>query len=271
MVARVRGSGPALWVVVPLWNQWPMTQAFFESLEAAEPRLNLRLVAVDNGSRDATAAALGPWKRRLPLTVVRNRRNLGVAPAWNQGLDLALRGGARWIGILNNDLLLGPAALTRMAQTAESEGWDAVSPATREGALDYDFSAYATAYTRRCRTWRRPGGWFGWCFMVRREAFERVGRFDEGYHLGIGEDEDFFRRLQAAGLRSGITGDAFVHHFGSATLGPLRAARGKAFEEKNLARLRARWGGGRPGLAARWGQGLGRAWDRLRWGHALKE
>jgi GT2 family glycosyltransferase len=258
-------------VVLPLWNQWPVTLAFFESLVDAEPQLPLRLVAVDNGSRDATAKGLRAWSRRLPLQVIRNARNRGVAPAWNQGLRAALKGGARWVGILNNDLLLGPQALSRLVEDAEAEGWDAVSPATREGALGYDLQRYAAAYTRRCAGWRREGAWFGWCFLASRRAFATVGHFDEGFELGIGEDEDFFRRLQGAGLRCGVSGRAFVHHFGSATLGPLRREQGKAFEERNLARLRERWRIRRPGLAQRWGVGLQRAWDWLRWGHLLKE
>jgi GT2 family glycosyltransferase len=262
---------PALWIVAPLWNQWPMSQAFFESLEAAEPRRDYRLVAVDNGSTDATAAGLRAWRRRLPMDVVRKPRNLGVAPAWNIGVRAALRGGAQWIGVLNNDLLVGPGALTRMRRDAESAGWHAVSPGTREGALDYDFSAYAAAYTRRCAAWRREGRWFGWCFLLSRRAVERVGGFDEGFRLGVGEDEDYFLRMAAAGLRCGVTGGAFVHHFGSATLGPLRAAQGRGFEEANLKKLRERWGCEQPPRWRRWAAGLGRGLDRLRWGHELKE
>jgi GT2 family glycosyltransferase len=172
---------------------------------------------------------------------------------------------------LNNDLLLAPGSLGRLVQDAEAEGWDAASPATREGALCYDLEKYASAYTRRCGAWRREGGWFGWCFLASRRAFERLGGFDEGFELGIGEDEDFFRRLRQAGLRCGISGRSFVHHFGSATLGPVRARVGKAFEERNLKRLRQRWAWRRPSRAQRWGEALGRLWERLRWGHLLKE
>lgn len=264
------GSAP-LWVVVPLWNQWPMTQAFFESLEAAAPRGGWRLLAVDNGSGGETAAGLRAWRRRLPLQVIRNRRNRGVAPAWNQGLRAALRGGARWVGFFNNDLLLAPGSLERLLRQAERSGWDAVSPATREGALGYDLGAYAAAYLRRCGGRRAEGLWFGWCFLVRREVFAELGGFDEGFRLGVGEDEDFFRRLKAAGFRCGVTGGAFVHHFGSATLGPLRRRLGKAFEEANMARLRGRWGLARAPRWRRWALSAGRLWERLRWGHGLKE
>jgi GT2 family glycosyltransferase len=248
-----------------------MTRAFLESLATAEPKGRWHVVLVDNGSSDETARALGSWRRRLPMTLIRNSRNRGVAPAWNQGVAVALRGGARWVGILNNDLLIPRGTLSRLVADAEAAGWDAISPATREGVLDYDLERYAAAYTRRCAAWRREGGWYGWCFLLSLRALRRVGRFDEGFRLGVGEDEDYFRRLRAAGLRCGISGGAFVHHFGSATLGPLRAARGKDFEERNLARLRKRWSIRRAGLWERWKDRLRRLGDRIRWGHLLKE
>jgi GT2 family glycosyltransferase len=264
-----------LHLVVPLWNQWPMTEAFLQSLEAAEPRGSYRLILVDNGSRDATAGALQAWKKRLPFQLIRNRRNLGVAPAWNQGLRAALRAKATWVGVLNNDLLLSAGALTRLRQRAADRGWSLASPATREGALDYDLAAYAAAYTRRCFRWDQAGRWFGWCFLVQRQVFQRVGLFDEGYELGIGEDEDFFRRARAAGLACGVTGASFVHHFGSATLGPWRREHGKAQELRNMERLRQKHGlVPRSAFArrrAQWGDTVGRAWARARWGHQLKE
>jgi GT2 family glycosyltransferase len=264
-----------LHLVVPLWNQWPMTQAFLESLEAAEPRGSYGLILVDNGSSDATAQGLRAWKRRLPFQLIRNRRNLGVAPAWNQGVKAALRAKASWIGVLNNDLLLSAGALTRLRQRASERSWALASPATREGALNYDLAAYATAYTRRCYAWDQPGRWFGWCFLVQRQVFQRIGPFDEGYRLGIGEDEDFFRRAQAAGFACGATGASFVHHFGSATIGPWRRQHGKANEERNLARLRQKHGLVAPSVfkrrRAQWADTLERVWARLRWGHQLKE
>ena len=264
-----------LHLVVPLWNQWPMTQAFLESLEGAEPRGSYRLILVDNGSTDATAARLKAWQKRLPFTLIRNRRNLGVAPAWNQGVKAALRGGASWVGVLNNDLLLSAGCLSRLRQRASEQGWALASPATREGALGYDLAAYADAYTRRCQRWDKAGRWFGWCFLVQAPVFKSIGLFDEGYRFGIGEDEDFFRRARSAGFQCGVSGASFVHHFGSATIGPWRKEHGKAFEEKNLQRLRAKHAVAPRSAWARrqaqWADGLDRAWSQLRWGHQLKE
>lgn len=263
-----------LHLVVPLWNQWPMTEAFLQSLEACEPRGSYRLILVDNGSTDGTAAGLRAWKKRLPFTLIRNRRNRGVAPAWNQGVHAALKAKAAWVGVLNNDLLLSAGCLSRLLHRAQERGWALASPATREGALDYDLAAYAHAYTRRCRSRNAEGRCFGWCFLVRADVFKRIGGFDEGFQVGIGEDEDFFRRAAAAGFRSGLSGSSFVHHFGSATLGPWRREHGKATEEKNLARLRAKHAvqpkGRARRLAERWSEGAARAWGWVRWGYPWK-
>jgi GT2 family glycosyltransferase len=262
---------PRLAVVVPLWNQWDYTRQFLESYEAAASGGFSQLILVDNGSSDGTGERLKEYQKRLKFLLIRNAKNRGCAPAWNQGVRAALKLKATWIGIFNNDLLLGASALSRLLERAEAKAWDLVSPATREGELNYDFDAYADAYVRRCFRWDAPG-WYGWCFVVRASVFRSLGLFDEGFRLGIGEDEDFMRRMQGAGLRLGVTGSAFVHHFGSRSLNALRQDSGRAFEEENLKRLRERWG------SPAWRSPLrklrdlsSRFYARLRWGHLLKE
>jgi N-acetylglucosaminyl-diphospho-decaprenol L-rhamnosyltransferase len=258
-------------LVVPLWNQWEFSDFFLKSLEGAAPQGSYELILVDNGSTDATQKGLKAWAGRLKFRLIRNKKNLGCAPAWNQGVRAAMKLKAGWIGVLNNDLVLSPGCLTRVVARAEARGWDLVSPATREGALDYDFERYAGRYTRRSFG-RDEEGWFGWCFFVRAGVFRKVGLFDEGFKLGIGEDEDFARRMRAAGMKLGITGSAFVHHFGSKSLEALRRDQGRSWEEANLKKLRARWGDpARRGPLAKLGGALNRAWQRLRWGHLLKE
>jgi GT2 family glycosyltransferase len=262
---------PRLALVVPLWNQWDYSRGFLQSLETAAPAGTYRLILVDNGSSDGTARGLDAFAPRLGFKLIRNKKNLGCAPAWNQGVRAALKMGAEWIGILNNDLLLSPGVFERLLSRAEARGWDMACPATREGRLDYDFPRYAAAYTRRCFNWDQAG-WFGWCFLLRARVFKKIGFFDEGFKLGVGEDEDFARRMQGAGMKLGISGSAFVHHFGSPSLDRLRKDKGRGWDEENLARLRQRWGGPawRSPLSKLGGR-LARAWRFARWGHQLKE
>lgn len=262
---------PRLALVVPLWNQWEYTRRFLESLEISATPDSYELILVNNGSTDATAKGLREFKTRLKFKLISNRSNRGCAPAWNQGVRMALSMGARWIGVLNNDLVLSPGIFDRLLSRAEARHWDLVSPATREGNLDYDFQRYADAYTRRCYG-RDISSWFGWCFVVRATVFEKLGLFDEGFKLGVGEDEDFASRMHAAGMKLGVTGCAFVHHFGSKSLNVLRKERGLQWEEENIKKLRFRWGVPRKrNIFSKLWDASDRLWQRIRWGHLLKE
>jgi hypothetical protein len=79
------------------------------------------------------------------------------------------------------------------------------------------------------------------CVAFRRDVFEKVGPLDERYEIGMFEDDDYAMRVRAAGFRVACALDAFVHHFGQASIGKLAAtgeygplfhANRKRFEEK---------------------------------------
>src|SRR5262249_10216818 len=80
------------------------------------------------------------------------------------------------------------------------------------------------------------------CTALRRETITRIGPLDDGFGLGLFEDDDYARRLHAAGLRLCVALDAFVHHFGEATIGRL-VPTGEYAElfERNRQRFEARW------------------------------
>ena len=52
---------------------------------------------------------------------------------------------------------------------------------------------------------------------VKRNVFDKVGLFDENFKIGQYEDADFFRRCKLSNISMGITGNSFIHHFGSST------------------------------------------------------
>ena len=72
---------PALSVVVPMFNEESVLPLFAERLRAVLDELGetYEVVAVDDGSTDATAAALRGMRERWPqLRVIRLRRNGGT-------------------------------------------------------------------------------------------------------------------------------------------------------------------------------------------------
>jgi len=176
-------------IVIPVHDQVGHTRGCLASL-AADLAAGVRVVVVDNASTDGTADLLAAQPQ---VTVLRNPENRGCAPAWNQGVEAA---NATWTVILNNDVLVTDGWLAALIGFAERDGARIVSPALREGELNYDLATYARDYTREMGGVVRRGVASGICFAVHRDVFERVGGFDERFRIGQFEDTDFFLRVR---------------------------------------------------------------------------
>ncbi|HWI57032.1 MAG TPA: glycosyltransferase family 2 protein, partial [Bacillota bacterium] len=221
--------------MIPVLNQVHYTQGCLTCL-AADIAAGVSVVVVDNGSTDSTAEFLAGQPQ---ITVIRNPQNRGCAAAWNQGVQATQ---AEWVVVLNNDVLLPRNWLTALIDFAEKEQADVVSPAVREGELNYDLEAYAREFIERMQTLQRSGAAHGICFLVRRRVFETIGLFDENFRIGQFEDADFFLRAQRAGFRLTTTGAVFIHHFGSITQKALKQERTpRPYEAENRAYFRKKW------------------------------
>jgi len=261
----------AVAVVIPVLNQLAYTQGCVRCLQA-DLAAGVRVVIVDNGSTDGTPEWLAS---RRDLIVVRNDRNRGCAPAWNQGVVAA--GAAEWVVVLNNDVLLPAGWLAALLGAAERFGLDIVCPALRERDQNYDFPAHAREFALRLSGVVRSGGAHGVCFAVRRAVFAEIGGFDEAFRIGQFEDADFFRRARQAGFRTGIVGACLIHHFGSVTQDALSDTnRQRPYEAENRAYFRKKWKLGwarrrlekaADGLRAWWW----RTGELRRYGHTLHE
>ncbi len=208
-------------IVIPVYNQWPLTAVCLDSLRDAGIPASA-MVVVDNASTDDTAARLAA---RPGINVIRNQSNRGCSGAWNQGVRAFP---ATWTVLLNNDVVVPEGWLEGMLAFAEREGVDVVSPAACEGEQDYGIREYARQYVQKMAGAKRLGLAFGFCFMVHRRVFEKAGLFDDDLRLGGYEDDEFFRRSRQAGFRLGVTGGSFLHHIGSATQVAIKAVRGAA-------------------------------------------
>ena len=118
-VDRALDGAPELSVVIPLFNEEgnvePLLDELFATLEGLGSRFEV--VAVDDGSRDGTWAALERAAARSPaLRVLRFRRNFGQTAAMSAGIDAA-RGAV--IVPMDGDLQNDPADIPRLLQRLE--------------------------------------------------------------------------------------------------------------------------------------------------------
>jgi len=223
--------------VVVSHNAREMLRACLLSLQGAPPRRTLEVIVVDNGSRDGSPEMVREGFPRVQI--VENARNLGYAPACNQGMRRA-RG--RHVLLLNPDVQLAPGAVDTLADFLEahpdagaaggllSEGDGSVQrnhvkalPSLRSALFGYRsvLSRWFpdNRFTRaELQHWRaRSGEPFEAsfvstaCLMVAREVLDVIGEMDDTFFQWV--DADLCKRILDAGRRvyclPGATG---VHH-----------------------------------------------------------
>ncbi|MGH7358593.1 MAG: glycosyltransferase family 2 protein, partial [Candidatus Rokuibacteriota bacterium] len=115
-----------------------------------------------------------------------------------------------------------------------------VSPAIREGGLDYDLERLNQTVRARFGHRYFPDEFRGMVLFSRRDLYERVGGFDEAFARAKYEDEDMFWRLRRAGLRAVVTLAVVVHHHGSRTVREERR-RAPGFEAANKRYFDRKW------------------------------
>jgi GT2 family glycosyltransferase len=183
---------------------------------------NLRIVVVDNGSNDGSAALIEKTFSHIDnLEVISLQENVGFSAGNNVGIRHALGMGADFVWILNNDTVVHREALTNLVKVLEDNPKAGAVGATlfhmdrpnvvQGGAGDI---SVVTGFSRGHHGVTANGEVDYLCgasLVLRREAIEEVGLVDEGYFL-YWEDSDLSLRLGVAGWQLFISDAAVVWH-----------------------------------------------------------
>ena len=122
-----RSSRPSITCVVPAFNEAANLAPLLTGLTAQLAELSDRweVIVVDDGSRDATPAAMAPWLTRPGVRYVRLSRNFGKEAALTAGIDRA----AGDVVLLMDADLQHPASLVPQMLAAWVRGADMVCAA----------------------------------------------------------------------------------------------------------------------------------------------
>ena len=81
----------------------------------------------------------------------------------------------------------------------------------------------------------------GFCLLMKRAVYDKIGGLDERFGLGLFDDDDLAERARRAGFELAVAHDLFVHHFGSRTFLGNGIDIDELLEE-NARRFAAKWG-----------------------------
>lgn len=234
---------PQVSVVIVTWNSGEIVVDCLEALRDHPPRVPWEVIVVDNGSADTTIDAV----RRHPLavSVIANRRNLGLATANNQGIGAT---DAPFVLLANPDTTVTPGAIDALLDLLERRQ----SAAFAVPRLSYPGGGLQTSagdlpnlweavLGRQAQAWLGGAGtgfwWDGWAhdeerrigrgheafYLVRRAAIDDIGLQDEAFRLDW-EGVDWAARAADAGWEVWFSPAARVLHVGGGSIrkAPLR-------------------------------------------------
>ena len=213
-------------IVVPVYDGAPLTRDCLDLVVDAE--LAAQIIVVDDASTDETEALLSSYGDKI--TVLRNASNLGFAGSCNRGAQAAT---GEFVVLLNNDTLPQPGwldALVAHADRYPEAGIVGAKLLFADGRVQHAgvaFGPNAMPYHLyyglpgehpAVNHWRRMNAVTAACMLVRRDLFDELDGFDEGF-VNCAEDVDLCLRAVALGHEVHYCPDATLYHLESATRG----------------------------------------------------
>ncbi len=234
-------------IIIVSWNVRDLLRACLASLPAALPPPDAsqpltfhasrftfhETIVIDNASADDSADMVA---RDFPdVRLIRNTANLGFGRANNQGIALAQ---GRYLLLLNSDTILPPGALVLLLDFMETHPQaGACSPRLllpdgrpqpyafgNDPSLGYLLrrGINRLVFRRPLHDWAtaisQPVDWIsGACLLLRRDALQQVGGFDEAFFMYF-EDVDLCLRLRQAGWQVWHHPAVGITHLGGQSL-----------------------------------------------------
>lgn len=219
-------------VIIVNWNGREHLAKCLPSLFGQDYR-RIEVVVVDNGSTDGSVEFL---KSKYPqVKIVRNKENLGFAPANNQGYQV---GTGEYVLFLNNDTRVTKNFLTELLKvisTSRTIGGvqsklllmnhpkqlDSVGSFLTYSGFLYHWGVFAKdspKYNRQMPVYSAKGA----CMLFRREVLEEVkvaGEVLDGAFFAYFEETDMCHRVWLAGYRILYVPTSVVYHkFGATSI-----------------------------------------------------
>lgn len=203
---------PLVSIIIVNWNGEKVLKECLGSLKKITYP-HYEIILVDNGSTDGSLTVVESYKRDLPITLLTNSKNLGFAPANNQGVKKAK---GMYVLLLNNDTKVSADFLSIMVDKMEADPTiGALQPKiymmdkpqyldnagtflTRTGFLQHwgygqkdsdEFAHERVIFSAK-----------GACLLTRRSIIEKVGLFDEKFGSYF-EESDFCWRVWLSGWK----------------------------------------------------------------------
>jgi len=208
--------------------------------------ISLIKILVDNNSPEPIE---GLEKKFKDIVILKNSQNLGFAEGNNVGIRYALKNGAQWVLILNNDTRVAPDLLIQLIKKSCLINQSGILGPKIYFAPGFEYHKNRYKPAQRGKVFWYAGGIIDWrniycshrgvdevdegqydppaggeetdfvsgcAMLVKKEVFEKIGPFDRRYFLYL-EDVDFCQRAKKAGFKIVYVPDGKVWHYNASS------------------------------------------------------
>lgn len=207
-----------IYIVIATYNAMSWLSKCLESTKPYD------VVVVDNNSSDNTVNFI---KENYPeITLLPQNENLGFGAANNIGMTYALKQGADYVFLLNQDAYLEKDTIEKLIEVhKKNDNFGILSPIHLNGKgdrLDQNFSHYVNYKANSdfysdfvlkkplTKVYEVPfvnaAGW-----LISRNCLETVGGFDPVF-FHYGEDDNYCQRVLFHRLKIGVVPQVFLKH-----------------------------------------------------------
>ncbi len=230
---------PLVSIVIINWNGLSDTSECLDSLGRIDYP-NYRTVVVDNASQGKEADIIQQRYGRQ-VTLMRSDKNLGFTGGCNLGMDYALKTGAGYVLLLNNDTTVDPHFLTAMVDALEADPSAGIA-----GARIMDYGAGSVQFvwggfslwsgqpsyvprflTEKVRSAPADRGQYdlaryirwttGCCMLIKGSVLKAIGRLEDSYFAYL-EDVEYCLRACEKGYKVIYVPSAVIQHKGGRSL-----------------------------------------------------
>jgi GT2 family glycosyltransferase len=245
---------PKVVVVLINWNREQDTIECIQSIQSSTYP-NVSVLVVDNGSTEESFEILR--KSVDQEIVIEAKANLGFTGGCNLGMEHALKQGADYIFLLNNDTVIGETTIELLVNSAEFDPRVGVVGPKIRFYQPENLVWFGGAHFRRSFLAARMVGYgiedkgqfdtisdipfaSGCAALIKRQVIEKVGYLDDDY-FAVMEDLDYSLRITGAGFLIRYIPQAVIKHKESVSSGGHNAPQYVYYQTRNSFLFRRKW------------------------------